>query len=109
MQQTLFQLLQARFNPYEDNSALEAQMFEWTIDIPISYSAKIKTKQKEHTSSEITHEPEEISIVKAIAMGLNLKERLKNKNSFSWSSEKRTYNNKNLHYLRTPFIKFSLF
>lgn len=96
MKEALLKLLQAGFNPYEDNSELEAQLFsdanENTISDVTIVDAKIAQKktqektqkaQKAQINSETIAEFEEISIVKAFELGLRLKEKLMNKNSYT--------------------------
>ncbi|WP_299835217.1 site-specific integrase [uncultured Tenacibaculum sp.] len=89
MQKALLQLLQAGFNPYQDNSALEAELFsdakEKTISEVTVVEAKIEQEktQKTQTNSETITKVEETSIVKAFKLGLSLKEKLMNKNSFT--------------------------
>ena len=89
MQKALLQLLQAGFNPYQDNSALEAELFsdanEKTISEVTVVEAKIEQEktQKTQINSETITKVEETSIVKAFKLGLSLKEKLMNKSSFT--------------------------
>ena len=89
MQKALLQLLQAGFNPYQDNSALEAELFSDTNKNTISNVTVVETKitqektQKAQINSEVIAEIKETSIVKAFELGLSLKEKLMNKSSFT--------------------------
>jgi len=89
MQKALLELLQAGFNPYQDNSALEAELFsdanENTISEVTVVEAKITQEktQKAQINSERITEIEEVSIVRVFELGLGLKEKLMNKNSFT--------------------------
>ena len=89
MQKALLQLLQAGFNPYQDNSALEAELFSDTNKNTISNVTVVETKitqektQKAQINSEVIAEIKETSIVKAFEFGLSLKEKLMNKSSFT--------------------------
>ncbi|WP_431005841.1 tyrosine-type recombinase/integrase [Tenacibaculum sp. TC6] len=80
MKEALLKLLQAGFNPYEDNSVLEAQLYgnivETSIDVNIASESKIKTTPVAIIGVE------ETSIIKAFDLGLNLKEKMMSKNSF---------------------------
>ncbi len=89
MQKALLQLLQAGFNPYKDNSALEAELFSDANENTISNVTAVEEKitqektQKVQINSEAITEIEETSIVRAFELGLGLKEKLMNKNSFT--------------------------
>lgn len=89
MQKALLELLQAGFNPYQDNSALEAELFsnanENTISDVTVVEAKITQEktQKAQINSETIAEIKETPIVRAFELGLGLKEKLMNKNSFT--------------------------
>lgn len=80
MQKALLELLQAGFNPYQDNSALEAEFFGHYNKAQSSTIAQAQKTQKENIE---TLELESKSIIEAFKIGLSLKEKLMNKNSFT--------------------------
>lgn len=85
MQKALLELLHAGFNPYKDNSQLEAQLFGNTKK-STPYEGKNKTQeltQKAQSISKKVDKIEEVSVIKAFELGMSLKESLMNKNSYT--------------------------
>jgi integrase len=94
MQQALLQLLQYGFNPYEDNSALEASMFsepKITSNKEATSlqqeSNKFAIKEQQHISKVTVNvikpiQEVSISILEALTLTLELKVNMMNKNSF---------------------------
>lgn len=83
MQKALLELLQAGFNPYQDNSQLESELFGSSSIAQSSNIAQTQKNQKEKKERIETQELESKSIAEAFKIGLSLKERLMNKNSFT--------------------------
>ena len=83
MQKALLELLQAGFNPYQDNSQLEAELFGSSSIAQSSNIAQTQKNRKEQKVCIETQELESKSITEAFKIGLSLKERLMNKNSFT--------------------------
>ncbi len=83
MQKALLELLQAGFNPYQDNSQLEAELFGSSSLAQSSNIVQTQKNQKEKKERIETQELESKSITEAFKIGLSLKERLMNKNSFT--------------------------
>lgn len=93
MKEALLKLLQAGFNPYEDNSELEAQLFSDTTESTINEATIVNAKKAQSETQEKTQkaqivpekvvETQETSIVKAFELGLRLKEKMMNKNSYT--------------------------
>ncbi len=86
MQKALLHLLQAGFNPYRDNSQLEAELFGNSSKIqPSNFAQTHKTQKTQKKKIEVieTIVTENKSIIEAFKIGLNLKERLMNANSFT--------------------------
>ncbi|WP_425657318.1 tyrosine-type recombinase/integrase [Tenacibaculum ascidiaceicola] len=82
MQKALLELLQAGFNPYIDNSELEAELFGDASKTQSSNIAQAQKVQKTQNSFN-TNELVEKSILEAFEIGLKLKEKLMNKNSYT--------------------------
>lgn len=80
MKEALLSLLKAGFDPYKDNSVLEAQLFDKKNTSTISNEAK-----KTENPPKQTHQSnvDEKSIEEVFEIGLRLKEKLMNKNSFT--------------------------
>jgi integrase len=106
MQQALLELLEYGFNPYEDNSALEQEMFSEEITTEIKSKnhkeQKVATKEQEKVVNQ--KEPISLSISEAFKMTLELKVNMMNKNSYvqyksriglfeKWLKEKEYYKN----------------
>lgn len=90
MKQALFQLLQYGFNPYEDNSDLEASLFSKEVETNNNSAIKEHQVIKVEKSaivipitedSQTTSEPES-TIAEAFKLTLELKVNMMNKNSF---------------------------
>ncbi|QNM84551.1 tyrosine-type recombinase/integrase [Polaribacter pectinis] len=107
MQQSLLELLQYGFNPYEDNSALEEAIFS---DATQKSKNKATEKQQESNSKAIEQQQPTIketnatSILSAFEFTLDLKANMMNKNSFvqyksriglfeKWLKEKTYFDN----------------
>ncbi|WP_272151543.1 tyrosine-type recombinase/integrase [Tenacibaculum aiptasiae] len=82
MQRALLQLLQAGFNPYEDNSVLEAELFG-EEKLKVAPQSSFALSEKAQKSAKQKEEVRETSIDKAFELGLELKKRLMNQNSFT--------------------------
>jgi hypothetical protein len=82
MQLALLELLEYGFNPYEDNSALEQEMFSQEITPEIKSinhkEQKVATKEQEKVVNQ--EEPISLSISEAFKMTLELKVNMMNKN-----------------------------
>jgi integrase len=106
MQQALLELLEYGFNPYEDNSALEQEMFSGEITTEIKSKnhkeQEVATKEQEKVVSQ--EESTSLSISEAFKMTLELKVNMMNKNSYvqyksriglfeKWLKEKEYYKN----------------
>ena len=83
MQKALLQLLQAGFNPYQDNSVLESELFGNSSKTQSSNIAQAQKTQKTQKENIETLELVSKSITEAFNIGLSLKEKLMNKNSFT--------------------------
>ena len=113
MQQALLQLLQYGFNPYEDNSALEASIFSGDPKVSNEVAKppkQVQVKKEQQTIAEnkpiaiVKTEEPALSIAETIAFALSLKVNMMNKNSFvqyksrigafeKWLQEKELYKN----------------
>lgn len=88
MREALSKLLELGFNPYEDNSDLEAKLFsdqEHTTETPPKPEPKLRpTSAPQPEPSPVPVEPEEdiMSIDEAFKFGLSMKEHMMNKNSY---------------------------
>ena len=82
MQRALLQLLQAGFNPYQDNSLLEAELFGEEKP-KVTSEDSFALSEKAQKSAKQKEEVIETSIDKAFELGLELKENLMNQNSFT--------------------------
>lgn len=106
MQQALLELLQYGFNPYEDNSALEQEMF--SEEIPKSKNSETNLQQEKPIKNQQKIVKQEdatsINISEAFKLTLELKVNMMNKNSFvqyksriglfeKWLIEKGYYKN----------------
>jgi integrase len=113
MQQSLLELLEYGFNPYEDNTALEASIFSGNTEMSNKVTkqpkqVKIKNEQQtipenKQVANQKTEAPS-LTIAETIAFGLSLKVNMMNKNSFvqyksrigafeKWLKSKELYNN----------------
>ncbi|UAM98018.1 site-specific integrase [Polaribacter litorisediminis] len=113
MQQALLQLLQYGFNPYEDNTALEASIFSGNLEVSNKVAKQpkqVKIKKEQQTipeNKQVANQKTEapsLTIAETIAFGLSLKVNMMNKNSFvqyksrigafeKWLKSKELYNN----------------
>ncbi|MBZ9628172.1 site-specific integrase [Psychroflexus sp. CAK1W] len=86
MREALSKLLELGFNPYKDNSDLEAKLFsdqEHTTETPPKPEPKLQPAPQPEPSP-VPVEPEEdiMSIDEAFKFGLSMKEHMMNKNSY---------------------------
>ncbi|WP_051080740.1 tyrosine-type recombinase/integrase [Psychroflexus tropicus] len=87
MREALSKLLELGFNPYEDNSHLEAQLFSDSTDAPKTQKEPTpKVPQPQPETPTVQNETDEkgngMSIDEAFKFGLSMKEHMMNKNSY---------------------------
>ncbi|MBZ9777432.1 site-specific integrase [Psychroflexus sp. CAK8W] len=88
MREALSKLLELGFNPFEDNSDLEAKLFsdqDHTTETPPKPEPKLRPSSAPQSKpSPVPVEPEEdiMSIDEAFKFGLSMKEHMMNKNSY---------------------------